>query len=51
MLFTCGQFLFGFRGCLLAMSKQSLQNHLENSDPSILAAQQVLGSMFRSQVG
>lgn len=24
MLFTCGQFLFGFRGCLLAMSKQPL---------------------------
>lgn len=24
MLFTCGQVLFGFRGCLLAMSKQPL---------------------------
>lgn len=28
MLFTCGQFLFGFRGCLLAMSKQPLPEPL-----------------------
>lgn len=45
MLFICGQFLFGFRGCLLAMSKQPLQNHLENSNPSMLAW--AAGSRFR----